>query len=257
MERFYSALLKINRAKQHIMDLRAEFDAFLNANPHTYAVKYEYDRDAYSQMQDLRISVEFEKNVCVPEIFGLLIGDAAHNLRSALDHLMWELIGPVNGPQDKRLTFPMADIRTNYDSAIDGLQATPAATKKFLKCFEAYSRGNGKALYGLHILDRTDKHRVINPIVAAARISGLRDHREQTVYPDISARIGENGEAIFPINFRAIPSEGQRDFKVTLDVFFSNVEFFPGKPVLPALVELTDHVIDVREAFVDLVNNRP
>jgi hypothetical protein len=257
MVEFYSVLLKINRAKQHITDLRAEFDAFLDANPHTYDIKYEYDPNEYSQMRDLRISIDFGKGVRAPEILGLLIGDAVHNLRSALDHLTWELIGPTNGPQDKSLSFPMRDTRANYESAIAGLQATPAPIKKFLRGFEAYGRGDGEALYGLHILDRTDKHRVINPIIAAAKISGLRDHRDGIIHPDTIAGIGDDGEAVFPIHFRSIPIEGDPDFKITLDVFFGNVDAFPRNPVLPTLTELADYVIDVRQAFVDFAGGNP
>jgi hypothetical protein len=227
MTEFYSAKLKIDRAKQHIADLRREFDAFVHANPYTRDIKFKHDPNEYSQMRDLRISIEFGKGIHAPEILGLLIGDAAHNLRSALDHLIWELIGPTGTKQDKHLSFPTGDTWTNYESTIDGLHTTPRGAKKFLKSFEAHRGGDGHALYGLHILDRTDKHRIINPIIAAAKISGLRDHRDGIVHPDAIAMISDDGEAVFPIHFRSIPRDDDPNFKTTLDVFFSNIDAFP------------------------------
>lgn len=257
MSQFCSAKLKIDRAKQHINVLKSEFDAFLDANPHTHSTKYEYDPNEYSGMRDVRISVEFGKDVTVPNILGLLIGDAVHNLRAALDHLMWELIGPVGTRQDKYLAFPMGDTWSNYESVINGLQATSPATKKFLKAFEAHGGGNGDLLYGLNILDRTDKHRILNPIIAAARITGVQDHKTGDEYGNLIGRIDANGEAVFPIWFRAIPYDGQPNFNVTLDVFFGNTDAFPRSPVVPTLAELADHVVAVREAFVNFVKGDP
>jgi len=50
-----------------------------------------------------------------PERLGVLLGDWAHNLRSALDHLMWQLVILYGGTPNRRTQFPIFQRKRDYD----------------------------------------------------------------------------------------------------------------------------------------------
>jgi hypothetical protein len=86
-DRFSSAWLKIERAKEHVKDLNLAIGRFLsdrksidmivddNGRPGKRAIRIKYDKTTMMR-------------------FSTIIGDALHNLRSALDHMTWETISP-------------------------------------------------------------------------------------------------------------------------------------------------------------------
>jgi hypothetical protein len=135
------------------------------------------------------------RDLAIPAGWPLELGDAVHNLRSALDHLVWALILTEGRVQpNKRTQFPVFE-----DDTADGwtnprrtAQRTLAAIHpihgRVIKGIQPYtwkSRGKDPALHPLarlSRLDNDDKHRTIttllaNPVVTAFDIRGLRDCR--------------------------------------------------------------------------------
>src|SRR5579871_3852534 len=96
--------LKTQRAKDHIRDLDTAIQAFRDSDP--YGFRVEDDLQTGDQVHRIQIRSE------TPEHFALLIGDAVHNLRTALDHLAWQLVlangqVPTSGPGGTQ--FPIYD----------------------------------------------------------------------------------------------------------------------------------------------------
>lgn len=78
INQFNGAHLKVERAKKHIADLQDIFGTFVKQHPHALHI----DNDASSGL----ITVEVRFSEPLPASLALIIGDAVHNLRTALDH---------------------------------------------------------------------------------------------------------------------------------------------------------------------------
>jgi hypothetical protein len=99
---------KIVRAHEHIDSLNAEAALWLQEmerNDDTISTRYEIDTET-------GWCEAFIANIpqAPPFRFGLIVGDVVHNLRSALDHLAWELAN-LNRPErgeDRVTKFPIA-----------------------------------------------------------------------------------------------------------------------------------------------------
>ncbi len=98
-----SAFLKVKWAKQQIDNLGNARIAFLGTNPYFGVPKFNPETNRTQFIL---------KNVPeIPAEIPLLLGDAAHNLRTALDHLACELARSTGLPIP-RFTFPSARART-------------------------------------------------------------------------------------------------------------------------------------------------
>ena len=98
-----------------------------------------------------------------------IIGDAVHNLRSALDILACDL-AKLNGQSDDGVYFPFAKSESELDRQIAGRRfdrAGPAAVAE-LKALRPYKGGN-TLLRGVHDLDIQDKHQFIIPVDGSVR----------------------------------------------------------------------------------------
>jgi hypothetical protein len=156
---FESVQLKIERADHHIADLERQFEAFVARKPHRFAIS----QDPKSGQPTIQI--RFVETV--PKLFSAIIGDAVHNLRSALDHMTWDIIGYDGGTQDRDLQFPCRGTREQHKLACEQLKTPSDWVRQFLVRHEAFPEGIGQIFHLLNRLDNADKHRAIDPIMAA------------------------------------------------------------------------------------------
>src|SRR5687768_16440862 len=128
---FEGALLKVKRAKEHICDLHIAFDGFVETHKYTLSVSQDPDSGTSA------IDIDFSDPK--PEHFALILGDAIHNLRTALDHAMWELMGHDRGQQHETLYFPTSKGRkAEYEAVCNGLKTPRDDSKKFFIALEAF-----------------------------------------------------------------------------------------------------------------------
>lgn len=99
----------------------------------------------------------------------LLVGDAIHNLRSALDILVCDL-ARINGKSTKSLKFPFAESEDALKDAIKKSNHRNRIGDKATDAIEALRpfKGGNLLLRGLHEMDLADKHRLILPTFVAA-----------------------------------------------------------------------------------------
>ncbi len=130
-----------------------------------------------------------------PPIIGMLIGDCVHNLRSALDHIVYALIltNPARRgeiPSSKAM-FPIRDTREGYSHQInkmkrlDGVPDAVAALIETLQPYHTREKGLDHTLHPLSVLDKLDnidKHRRL------AIASGVARHAH------VSIRYADGGE---------------------------------------------------------------
>src|SRR5687768_8096129 len=106
----YAIAEKLNRAKEHIEQLRAEVSAFLNEAPHRELVNY--DASAAQAFRD------FHQARHIPARFSIIAGEAIHQLRSSLDHLVSALIIADEGAPTVDSQFPICRFEPTKDKQI-------------------------------------------------------------------------------------------------------------------------------------------
>jgi hypothetical protein len=112
MDRWESSRLKIEWAEKHIMQLYLMFRNFSETDFYTLSVKEDPGK--------LTHSLDFDMNLAALnfEYAALIIGDALHNLRSALDHLYYQVVLACGGKPTKWTIFPIRDTREELETRV-------------------------------------------------------------------------------------------------------------------------------------------
>jgi hypothetical protein len=112
----------------------------------------------------------------VPPLWSLILGDAANNFRSALDHLAWALVSRghtpphvLNDRQEKSVYFPIYEDRSRYNASLSGkLPGVRRADLAKVRRHQPYHQGaRSRPIHVLVMLaniNSGDKHRTIQPI---------------------------------------------------------------------------------------------
>ncbi|MCH8172872.1 MAG: hypothetical protein IIA70_06135 [Proteobacteria bacterium] len=104
---FQSSYLKVERAKHHISDLGNSWDTFSNNHKNLFSQVKGKGRNKISQKPNVKK---------IPPEFGLIIGDAVHNLRTALDHLVFSIVCIKD---EKSLAhFPIGDDSKKFKASL-------------------------------------------------------------------------------------------------------------------------------------------
>ncbi len=100
--------------------------------------------------------------------WSLMLGDAIHSIRGALDHATWEIVCLNGAPDDdreqRRIQFPIFDCPDAFEKATV-LRYVDDGTRAIFEDAQPYK--TGKALKFLAALSNDDKHRLLLPNVIA------------------------------------------------------------------------------------------
>jgi hypothetical protein len=147
-------LAKCDWAQKHIDDFNVAVDRFRNAN-----------RDIVQPDVDPQTGDVSYRLALVPEVpveVALTLGDALHNLRSALDYLAWGMVEAVGLRPTKYTAFPIFDASNGYTSGVAGkIQGLRQPCRQMLDRIQPYKGGQAHRLWQLHQLDIRDKHRLL------------------------------------------------------------------------------------------------
>lgn len=226
---FASSRLKIERAKHHINDLHSRIGAFAATDFYSIIV----DENADSGEHTLKIEVRDP----LPNDLAVIVGDAAHNLRSALDIAVNEVVLRSLGRYDYFTKFPFRKTRDDLIAVISGAlinQASKEVVKFIVDVIKPYKGGND-ALWALHDLNDLDKHRLLLPVMQVTSITEFcaEDDRgnkwENTTLVITRNRtvtlFGTVGKLKITNNGKTIPL-----------VLFDKGLPLEGKPVVPSLI---------------------
>lgn len=182
---------KLGRAGEHLDALYSEVREFVsNGDPHEL-VKHT-DQEARTFRVTMKVLKEPDE-IC----WGLLLGDFLHNLSSALDHLVWQLVLLNSRAATRDNHFPIAMRGTQYWCARKN--GTPSLRDRALRDVadehralidEAQPYRGGQLakqhpLAILHDLSNIDKHRFLHPTFIAIEEPGADDFA--VISPDESA----------------------------------------------------------------------
>lgn len=145
-------IAKFEQGSKHLNSLDLALAPF--GDPNAYVVVRESDRVAGQQVWRLDSDVPE-----IPIDPSLLLGDALHCFRSALDHLIWQLV-LVNGEAPGRSNaFPISQTQDKYEASNTRmLRGVSPSAKALIDGFQPWQRGY-HGLWALQELNNTDKHR--------------------------------------------------------------------------------------------------
>lgn len=183
----------------------------------------------------------------IPEEILTLVGDAVHNIRSALDHLVCAL-ARLNG------TNNVNDIHFPFNKIANEFPARHAKETKKLRSRDAdliaalkpYPGGND-LLYAVHEVDISDKHRAL---VAMGCLIPMIDwtfrvqpptHKIYSM-PMNPMQALNNGE---PLLIFEAGSKVEYDFKIGGDIAFAEPHSIKGKSALATLNEMRQLVENI------------
>lgn len=185
---------KIARAQQHRHDLVGRITAWAGTSRPHFEASIAEDRLSYEVRVRMLHSPPLEE-------WSLILGDALHNLRSALDVLVWALAQPasLSGGQQQRVMWPVVvDPEKWADVASRSLASVPADVVERIRRCQPFNRPEAErdrdGLLLLHRLDIKDKHRLslsarVQPTSAAVEQS-VEFHDEaaaaRNVPPDVT-----------------------------------------------------------------------
>jgi hypothetical protein len=225
-------IAKLDRAKTHFQALNKSIGAFKRSKTHDIVVT-KNDPLTGEQVANLRI-LKRPKN---PE-WGLVLGDMVHNLRSALDHLIWQLV-ILNGEKPRRQNqFPVIGTKAEYwevqpnrsESTRDRMLAGVADEHRtFIDLVQPFNgredapEGTRTALSLLSSLSNTDKHRVVHAGFALIE-EPTPDLFEATtlhegVAVDIVMNWGELEDGAEIMRFRPDPPGSHVQMKATIPMY--------------------------------------
>jgi len=227
---FENAKSKIKRAHEHVTEFEKTVNAFLQTNFYTFGIKRNLDIG-----QDV---LQFQITQQPPDSLSLLLGDAIHNFRAALDLAYIELIERIGRKPTKWTTFR---VWKNKDLLITTLsQGILQGADDILYLLAddicAYTGGN-EHLTALDELDIADKHRLLIPVFAVVQIEHIDADivagNATIVMRNCTAAVGQGGV----LNIMGTPISGEVKFQgqgqPKFGILFGNGTGLEGNPSSP------------------------
>jgi hypothetical protein len=263
-ERYDLVHIKVERAKEHSRDLEAEVSAFFANKPYVIGTKRNPDT---RQLIYYLVSIRD-----VPARLTLILGDALFNLRSALDHLAYQLVlvGGVMQPNSQHC-FPIVDTddpsryETERRRKVTGMRQDAIDAIDALK---PYKTGD-ETLWLLHRLNNVDKHRIVLAVFSRFRSLDLGGYvfrqmqRQFSGDPNFAHLVaGPAPEAFFREGGKVMPlkegdelfidtpdAEVDEQLQFRFDIAFRHPQIVEGQSLLETLVKMADVVENVILAF--------
>lgn len=168
-EQFRAAKLKIKRANKHI----AEIEGRISILPNEYAARIQVDPQTGNEFLEYGISQGSEH---IGDL-ALMIGDAIHNLKCALDYAWVGALMKNTVTGGKKLNkFPVYPTRELLEQALtDGKidESAPGLYDLIVSEIKPYDGGDS-SVRAIHILDRRDKHALLVPLLNVTFLHGLQ-----------------------------------------------------------------------------------
>jgi hypothetical protein len=167
------ALIKLHRANQHIDDLERRENEYFGWEEGKGWVA---EKKPWSGQQEIdpatgAVLMRYYSLREPPRELGAIFGDAAHNLRSALDTMVWQgLLSTTGKKPGKWVAFPILETVEKLGEVLDQIGALSPTIRDFIAAAKPY-RGGNDALWTLAELNNGDKHEVLTPVVAHAQPS--------------------------------------------------------------------------------------
>lgn len=196
--------LKLNRANAHLETLKAEIEPWFQQHPYGIVGNYQAGPPE-------KYVFRFRVFDPPPAHWPLLIGEFAHQARSALDHLVWQLVLLNNKKPTTRNQFPIlldgADWKGRHGTG--RLLGVDQRHVERIEALQPYHRRTNPAdpasifqamtdpLSVLSCLNNEDKHRVLVPAIGSVRSLMFSKPKSRDIARDGPSWPENFGEGVF------------------------------------------------------------
>ena len=159
---------KLSRADAHLKAIKDALKPIIEAEPDLIPAEFDRDSGKYlfrAQRDSLR-----------GDWLSPVIGDCVHNLRAALDYIVWALTTDAvrTSKAANKIEFPIYPDPTAYDlGVVQKLIGVPPKAQTVIKCLQPFNgpdcrpdfslaHPKDRPLWHLFELDNWDKHRTLN-----------------------------------------------------------------------------------------------
>ncbi len=226
--------LKIEATTRHMQRLQEAINGFFEENLEVAPIVGEANANGTQYLFRVKSVIDYPARK-----WGVILGDAVHNLRSALDQLVWTFARDGND----RTAFPIC--LTERDWIVDAparYWSCPPGFVRMLNDVQPYHRGDVNEarkhpLWILNALSNLDKHRTI-PAIALVADSGEAEIVETSgilKMPSIHFLSGvpyEKDRVVAKARIKADPSSSDpyidAKLKMTFDVGFGKIPAAPS-----------------------------
>jgi hypothetical protein len=258
--RLKGPMAKVERAKHHVKELEVELSAFQYTNPYKVGTK---------RNPQTRQLIYYLTSVSdVPIGISVIAGEVIQSLRSALDHLAYQLVlvgigqpGPFH-----YVYFPISDSAQKYEAGKTGqVQGMTQDAIDAIDALKPYQGGND-TLWRINKLNNIDKHRLLVTVGSQFRSVDLGAHMSrfmQESFPDkpipMMSVFVKPADTLFPLKtgdelFIDGPDAEPNDkMQFRFEVALSEPQVLEGEPVLEALHQMVDLVDNLVPAFAPLL----
>jgi hypothetical protein len=158
--------LKLDRARVHIVALGDAVKEYRAGTPYRFTTTHE-QVDAVTRIYRLHASVREQP----PPTSGPIIGDAVHNIRSALDHAVWEVADPAR--RGDHTMFPIVTDSDRWEGATrHRLAGVPERHVELTKASQPFvqipDEPQMHPLAVLRELSNIDKHRTLHTLAVVS-----------------------------------------------------------------------------------------
>ena len=244
-KKIQSIQLKVDRAQRHINSLGEEITKFLDTQPFKVATR------AHPQLPYATVFY-LESAADIPTDLPIIAGDVIQNLRSALDHLAWQLVEASGGIGDTGTGFPIFD-RALFKSQkeeerfftrkIGGMRQEIQDAIRNTSPF----KGGNDILWAIHNINNIDKHRLLITVGFTTPKFAVKAGQFHATFPLAGWYPLEVGETIVTIPRELEPIEYP---EFLFEMVLGEAGPFQDKPLLDMLQTMHDEVENLTRDFL-------
>ncbi len=256
---FDGARLKVKRAYKHIDELETWLNSIVQSNIDT-ARAYK-DKIPGSESDHVHVVRPQGFSECVSPI----VGDAVHNLRTALDFIASAIVNAGGKVDPTKSYFPIQNTRkalvhSSEYGFIEGVSAGLALI--IADVIKPYKTGGDARFWALNQLDRMDKHRVLVPSIVESfhAVIAIREEDEDnppSIGPGAIFMLGgcttKEGVVVSVAREPRVGTKAyihnQNNGYATVNVMFAKGDAFKNQSIVPTLRELAELVSGVVDTF--------
>ncbi|HEY3704327.1 MAG TPA: hypothetical protein VGL22_04650 [Terracidiphilus sp.] len=221
-----SVRAKIGRAQGYLAQVKSALNATLSTESKIEPIPFNTHRQRHNQ-----ILIALSNFGPIGTDFPLIVGDCVHNMRSALDHLVYQLAILNHAPPEaaEKTMFPVCLTKegNGFDSIVKRKVApfvSSAALAELERCqpYKAYDVPEESDIWVLHKLDIIDKHRLLiiareHYAVTWFRVTLPNGSVSEKAIPDPKWKPFEGGADIIRFDLSsAIPTPSPGEVKVEM-----------------------------------------
>jgi hypothetical protein len=258
-EKLKSAFLKLDNASEHIQKVNK---ILKEDRPFTYVLE--------TDIQTSRRATFAKRDEAVIDKLALACGDAAHNLRSALDHAYSQIVLPfaTTAGEKKAVQFPFCAGPQSLTEAVKNRLAHRVSQTFFdaIIALKPHGEpGGNKLLYLIEKMDIPDKHTDLTPMADYKTLSQEILRRQIPDFPKGVNNLGFGGfrrDISWPFTSVDMDSVGrivppttcvfEKELDVPVEIVFQIAAAKYQGPVIPTLnqiLDVTKGVLTILERF--------